>query len=169
MGKIILLFFTINFCYGFNVFIVKDNITMGKKFIITEEEKNEIKTLYNINEQGNTFVKRYNKFITYVDDMKSVENGGDFIVKFSNGLVFITNMGNSKMVQFAQEGGVSKGTMEGKEYQMIECKQSDGKDVVFLLFNDGKLRVSLTSLIIKQMELTDIPNNPDENYIEFYK
>jgi hypothetical protein len=168
MGKIILLFFTINFCYGFNIFIVKD-ITMGKKFIITEEEKNEIKTLYNINEQGNTFVKRYNKFITYVDDMKSVENGGDFIVKSSNGLVFITNMGNSKMVQFAQDGGVTKGTMEGKEYQMIECKQSDGKDVVFLLFNDGKLRVSLTSLIIKQMELTDIPNNPEENYIEFYK
>jgi hypothetical protein len=159
MGKIILLFFTINFCYGFNIFIVKD-ITMGKKFIITEEEKNEIKTLYNINEQGNTFVKRYNKFITYVDDI---------IVKFSNGLVFITNMGNSKMVQFAQDGGVTKGTMEGKEYQMIECKQSDGKDVVFLLFNDGKLRVSLTSLIIKQMELTDIPNNPEENYIEFYK
>jgi hypothetical protein len=168
MGKIILLFFTINFCYGFNIFIVKD-ITMGKKFIITEEEKNEIKTLYNINEQGNTFVKKYTKFITYVDEDESVENEGNFVVKFSNGLVFLTNVGNSVVVKFAQMGGVSIGKLEGKDYQMIECKQSDGKDVVFLLFSDGKLRISLTSLIVKQLELKEIPDNPEENYVEFYK
>jgi hypothetical protein len=66
-------------------------------------------------------------------------------------------------------GGVSIGKLEGKDYQMIECKQSDGKDVVFLLFSDGKLRISLTSLIVKQLELKEIPDNPEENYVEFYK
>lgn len=142
---------------------------MSKKFIITEEEKNEIKSLYNITEQENTFVKKYTKFITYVDEDKSVENEGNFVVKFSNGLVFLTNVDNSVVVKFAQMGGVSRGKLDGKDYQMIECKQSDGKDVVFLLFNDGRLRISLTSLIIKQLELTDISVNPEENYVEFYK
>jgi hypothetical protein len=142
---------------------------MSKKFIITEEEKNEIKSLYNITEQENTFVKKYIKFITYVDEDESVENEGNFVVKFSNGLVFLTNVGNSVVVKFAQMGGVSIGKLEGKDYQMIECKQSDGKDVVFLLFSDGKLRISLTSLIVKQLELKEIPDNPEENYVEFYK
>ena len=169
MGKIILLFFMINFCYGSNIFIINDKTIMSKKFIITEEEKNEIKSLYNITEQENTFVKKYTKFITYVDEDESVENEGDFVVKFSNGLVFLTNVGNSVVVKFAQMGGVSRGKLEGKDYQMIECKQSDGKDVVFLLFSDGRLRISLTSLIIKQLELTDTPVNPEENYVEFYK
>ena len=169
MGKIILLFFTINFCYGSNIFIINDKTIMSKKFIITEEEKNEIKSLYNITEQENTFVKKYIKFITYVDEDESVENEGNFVVKFSNGLVFLTNVGNSVVVKFAQMGGVSIGKLEGKDYQMIECKQSDGKDVVFLLFSDGKLRISLTSLIVKQLELKEIPDNPEENYVEFYK
>ena len=169
MGKIILLFFTMNFCYGSNIFIVNDKTIMGKKFIITEEEKNEIKSLYNITEQENTFVKKYTKFITYVDEDKSVENEGNFVVKFSNGLVFLTNVDNSVVVKFAQMGGVSRGKLEGKDYQMIDCKQSDGQDVVFLLFSDGRLRISLTSLIIKQLELTDTSVNPEENYVEFYK
>ena len=155
MGKIILLFFTINFCYGFNMFIVNNKTIINEKFIITEQE--------------NTFVKKYTKFITYVYEEESVENEGNFVVKFSNGLVFLTNVGNSVVVKFAQMGGVSKGKLEGKDYQMIECKQSDGKDVVFLLFSDGRLRISLTSLIIKQLELTDTPVNPEENYVEFYK
>ena len=169
MGKIILLFFTMNFCYGSNIFIVNDKTIMGKKFIITEEEKNKIKYLYNITEQENTFVKKYTKFITYVDEDKSVENEGNFVVKFSNGLVFLTNVDNSVVVKFAQMGGVSRGKLEGKDYQMIDCKQSDGQDVVFLLFSDGRLRISLTSLIIKQLELTDTSVNPEENYVEFYK
>lgn len=169
MGKIILLFFTMNFCYGSNIFIVNDKTIMGKKFIITEEEKNKIKSLYNITEQENTFVKKYTKFITYVDEDKSVENEGNFVVKFSNGLVFLTNVDNSVVVKFAQMGGVSRGKLEGKDYQMIDCKQSDGQDVVFLLFSDGRLRISLTSLIIKQLELTDTSVNPEENYVEFYK
>ena len=122
-----------------------------------------------ITEQGNTFVKKYTKFITYVDEDESVENEGDFVVKFSNGLVFLTNVSNSVVVKFAQTSGVSRGQLEGKDYQMIDCKQSDGKDVVFLLFSDGRLRISLTSLIIKQLELTEVPNNPEENYVEFYK
>ena len=122
-----------------------------------------------ITEQGNTFVKKYTKFITYVDEDESVENEGDFVVKFSNGLVFLTNISNSVVVKFAQTSGVSRGQLEGKDYQMIDCKQSDGKDVVFLLFSDGRLRISLTSLIIKQLELTEVPNNPEENYVEFYK
>jgi hypothetical protein len=66
-------------------------------------------------------------------------------------------------------GGVSRGKLDGKDYQMIDCKQSDGQDVVFLLFSDGRLRISLTSLIIKQLELTDTSVNPEENYVEFYK
>lgn len=169
MGKIILLFFTINFCYGSNIFIINDKTIMSKKFIITEEEKNEIKSLYNITEQENTFVKKYTKFITYVDEDESVENEGNFVVKFSNGLVFLTNVGNSVVVKFAQMGGVSRGKLDGKDYQMIDCKQSDGQDVVFLLFSDGRLRISLTSLIIKQLELTDTSVNPEENYVEFYK
>lgn len=122
-----------------------------------------------ITEQGNTFVKKYTKFITYVDENKSVETEGDFVVKFSNGLVFLTNISNSIVVKFAQTSGVSRGQLEGKDYQMIDCKQSDGQDVVFLLFSDGRLRISLTSLIIKQLELTEVPVNPEENYVEFYK
>lgn len=139
------------------------------KIVITEEEKNQIKSLYNITEQENTFVKKYTKFITYVDEDESVENEGNFVVKFSNGLVFLTNVGNSVVVKFAQVSGVSRGNLDGKSYQMIDCKQSDGKDVVFLLFSDGKLRISLTSLIVKQLELKEIPDNPEENYVEFYK
>ena len=122
-----------------------------------------------ITEQGNTFVKKYTKFITYVDEDESVENEGDFVVKFSNGLVFLTNISNSVVVKFAQTSGVSRGKLEGKDYQMIDGKQSDGQDVVFLLFSDGRLRISLTSLIVKQLGLTEVPNNPEENYVEFYK
>ena len=141
---------------------------MKKVIKLTESDLNFIIKKI-ITEQENTFVKRYNKFITYVDDMKSVESEGDFIVKFSNGLVFLTNVSNSVVVKFAQVSGVSRGNLEGKSYQMIDCKQSDGKDVVFLLFSDGKLRISLTSLIVKQLELKEIPDNPEENYVEFYK
>ena len=122
-----------------------------------------------ITEQQNTFVKKYTKFITYVDEDESVENEGDFVVKFSNGLVFLTNISNSIVVKFAQTSGVSRGQLEGKDYQMIDGKQSDGQDVVFLLFSDGRLRISLTSLIVKQLGLTEVPNNPEENYVEFYK
>ena len=122
-----------------------------------------------ITEQQNTFVKKYTKFMTYVDEDESVENEGDFVVKFSNGLVFLTNISNSIVVKFAQTSGVSRGQLEGKDYQMIDGKQSDGQDVVFLLFSDGRLRISLTSLIIKQLGLTEVPNNPEENYVEFYK
>ena len=122
-----------------------------------------------ITEQQNTFVKKYTKFMTYVDEDESVENEGDFVVKFSNGLVFLTNISNSIVVKFAQTSGVSRGQLEGKDYQMIDGKQSDGQDVVFLLFSDGRLRISLTSLIIKQLGLTEVPNNPEENYVEIYK
>lgn len=120
-------------------------------------------------QKGKTFVKKYTKYITYVDDIKSTENEGEFVVKFSNGLIFLTNINNSINIKFAQISDVSKGKIEGKEYQMIDFVQSNGQEVVFLLFSDGKLRISLTSLIIKQMELTDITDNPDENYIELYK
>lgn len=120
-------------------------------------------------QKGKTFVKKYTKYITYVDDIKSTENEGEFVVKFSNGLIFLTNINNSINIKFAQISDVSKGKIEGKEYQMIDCIQSNNQEVVFVFFNDGKLRISLTSLIIKQMELTDITDNPDENYIELYK
>lgn len=110
--------------------------------------------------ESTTFRKKYTEYTTTIDGINSPTAEADVLVKFSNGHVFITHSQGLELRQKKQQ--IIVGISDGIEYKQAEYEPN----TVLQMYADGRIIMSLTPEIAKELGIPNVPNNPDENYIE---